>query len=68
MRRTHGSKSKKYAIDPKVAADQRGHGLGVAMEVYTQSDLDQKLEAARRLQEILDSKPEDTSGADPLLQ
>lgn len=68
MRRTHGSQSKKGGIDPKVAADQRGHGLGVAMEVYTQSDLDQKREAARRLQEILDASAEERSGTEALMQ
>jgi hypothetical protein len=30
-------------VDPKVASDQRGHGLGVSLEVYTSSDMDEKL-------------------------
>ena len=33
MRRTNASLSKKAKIDAKVAADQRGHGLGVSLEV-----------------------------------
>jgi integrase len=49
MRRTNASLGHKRGIDPKVAADQRGHGLGVAFEVYVQSDLEQKLEAVRAL-------------------
>lgn len=32
-----------------VAADQRGHGLGVALEVSAQADLEQKLQAVRTL-------------------
>ena len=50
MRRTNASLGHKRGIDPKVAADQRGHGLGVSMDVYTQSDLEQKLAAVRALE------------------
>jgi integrase len=49
MRRTNASLGHKRGIDPKVAADQRGHGVGTALEVYTQADLEQKLEAVTRL-------------------
>jgi len=35
LRKTNASLSKKYGVDPKVASDQRGHGIGVSMEVYT---------------------------------
>jgi integrase len=49
MRRTNASLSHKRGVDPKVAADQRGHGLGVALEVYAQADLEQKLAAVRAL-------------------
>jgi integrase len=49
MRRTNASLSHKGGIDPKVAADQRGHGLGVSLEVYAQADLEQKLQAVRKL-------------------
>ena len=52
MRRTHASLARKIGIDPKVVADQLGHGLGVSLDVYTKSDLEQKAEAAR----ILESK------------
>ncbi len=46
---TYSSQRAKRGIGPKVAADQRCHGLGVSMDVYTQSDLDQKLAAVRAL-------------------
>jgi integrase len=50
LRKTNASLSKKAGVDPKVAADQRGHGLGVSMEVYTSSDLEQKKTALRQLE------------------
>ena len=50
LRRTNASLSKKAKIDAKVSADQRGHGLGVSLEVYTISDLAQKIEAVTRLE------------------
>ena len=49
MRRTQGSRAHKLGIDPKVAADQRGHGVGVAMNYYVQADLEQKLQAMKTL-------------------
>jgi hypothetical protein len=33
LRKTNASLSKKYGVDPKVASDQRRHGIGVSMEV-----------------------------------
>ena len=39
--------------EPKVSADQRGHGLGVSMEVYTISDQQQKREAVRQLESMI---------------
>lgn len=50
LRRTNASLSRKAKIDDKVAADQRGHGLGVSLEVYSVSDLQQKIEAVKRLE------------------
>jgi integrase len=49
MRRTNGSLAHKRGVDPKVAADQRGHGLGIALEVYTQTDLEKKPQAVKKL-------------------
>src|SRR5208282_1418550 len=50
LRKTNASLSKKAGVDPKVASDQRGHGLGVSLEVYTSSDLEQKKEAVKKLE------------------
>jgi hypothetical protein len=50
MRRSNASLGRKARIDDKVAADQRGHGLGVSMDVYASSDLSQKVEAIRQLE------------------
>jgi len=50
LRRTNASLSKKAGIDPKVASDQRGHGIGVSLAVYTDSDLSQKREAVNKLE------------------
>jgi integrase len=50
MRRTHASLSCGAGIDPKVVADQLGHGLGVNLDVYTKSDLQQRSEAVSKLE------------------
>ncbi len=50
LRKTNASLSKKAGVDPKVAADQRGHGVGVSLEVYTNSDMEQKRNALRLLE------------------
>jgi hypothetical protein len=50
LRRTNASLSRKAEIDDKVAADQRGHGLGVSLGVYSISDLQQKIEAGKCLE------------------
>jgi integrase len=50
LRKTNASLSKKYGVDPKVASDQRGHGIGVSMEVYTSSDKEQKRAAVNKLE------------------
>ena len=58
LRRTHASLGGKYGVDPKVAADQRGHGIGVSLDVYTSSDLCQKREAAKKLEAAVLRKPQ----------
>ena len=50
LRKTNASLSSKYGVDPKVASDQRGHGIGVSMDVYTSSDLEQKRAAVNKLE------------------
>jgi integrase len=58
LRKTNGSLSKKVGVDPKIAADQRGHGLGVSLEVYTSSDIDQKRAAVKALEAAVLPKQE----------
>ena len=45
--------SKKHGVDQKVAADQRGHGIGVSLQFYTSSDIEQKREAVRKLDDTV---------------
>jgi integrase len=49
LRRTHASLGHDIHVDPKVAADQRGHGIGVALDVYTQSSIEARRAAAEML-------------------
>jgi integrase len=53
MRRTNSSLMKKSKVDPKVGADQRGHGIGVSLDVYTQSDREEKRVAVNTLEAAL---------------
>jgi uncharacterized small protein (DUF1192 family) len=50
LRRTNATLSRMAMIDDKVAADQRGHGLGESLEVYSISGVQQKIDAAKRLE------------------
>jgi integrase len=56
LRKTNASLSKKAGVDAKVSADQRGHGIGVSLEVYTTSDLEQKRAAINKLEEAVFQK------------
>jgi len=59
LRRTHASLGHDIHVDPKVAADQRGHGIGVALDVYTQSSIEERRGAAEMLAtEILSGETE----------
>jgi integrase len=51
MRSTHASLGHRLKLDPKVTADQRGHGVGVAIEEYTKTSLKDRAVAARKLEE-----------------
>lgn len=63
LRRTNASLSRKANIDDKVSADQRGHGLGVSLAIYAQSDLEQKIAAVGRLEsDVLEGTPADDLG------
>jgi len=53
MRRTHASLSRQAGIDPKLVADQLGHGLGVNLAVYTVAALDQRQRAVQALEATL---------------
>ncbi len=50
LRRTHASLGHEAGIDPKVSADQRGHGIGVALDVYTHSSVETRRGAAEKLE------------------
>jgi len=58
LRKTNASLSKKAGVDPKVASDQRGHGIGVSLEVYTNSDLEQKRAALKKLEAAVLRRPQ----------
>lgn len=53
LRRTHASLGQDAGIDPKVAADQRGHGIGVSLDVYTKSAFAKKMDAANQLEKAV---------------
>jgi integrase len=53
MRRTHASLGHRLKLDPKVTADQRGHGVGVSIEEYTKTTLADRAVAARKLEEAV---------------
>ena len=58
LRRTQASLGHKEGVDPKVAADQRGHAIGVAIDTYTESDLESRWEVVTKLERALaDRKP-----------
>ena len=53
MRRTHASLSRQAGIDPKLVADQLGHGLGVNLDVYTVAALEKRQHAIEVLEASL---------------
>jgi hypothetical protein len=55
MRHTNASLSRKAGIEPKLVADQLGHGLVANLDVYTISDLGQRLESVNLLEQSLAS-------------
>jgi integrase len=56
LRRTQASLGHKEGVDPKVAADQRGHAIGVAIDTYTESDLESRREAVTKLERALTTR------------
>ena len=53
MRRTNSTLMRAAGADAKVSADNRGHGLGVAMDAYTHSTDSQKTEAVGKLEGLI---------------
>jgi integrase len=62
LRRTQASLSHKEGIDPKISADQRGHGIGVALDTYTITDLASRRNAVTVLETALakNARPQQT--------
>jgi integrase len=50
MRRTHSSLMNEKGVNPKLIADQQGHGVDVNLNVYTQSSVESRIEALRTLE------------------
>jgi integrase/5-methylcytosine-specific restriction endonuclease McrA len=64
LRHTNASLMRKVGIDAKVGADQRGHGIGVSLDIYTHSDQAQKSAAVQQLDQAIrerKSTDDDTS-------
>jgi len=53
LRKTNATLMQKYGADAKAGADQRGHGLGVSMAVYTESDIETKRTAVQVLEDAV---------------
>ena len=53
LRRTQASLGHKKGVDPKAAADRRGHAIGVAMDTYTMADLESRRQAVTTLEDAL---------------
>lgn len=51
MRPTHASIGHRLKLDPKVTADQRGHGVGVAIEENTKTSVKDRAAAAKKLEQ-----------------
>ena len=50
MRRTHSCLLDEIGIDAQVRADQMGHGIGVNLDEYTITNLDQLTAATAKLE------------------
>jgi integrase len=53
MRRTHASFAREVGLDPKLVADQLGHGLGVNLDIYTVVALEKRRQAVDVLEASL---------------
>jgi integrase len=50
LRRTHSSLMRELGVDPKVVAAQQGHTLDVNLNVYTQTSVEQRIQAVEELE------------------
>ncbi len=64
---TQASLGHDHGVDPKVAADQRGHTIGVAIDTYTTTDQQSRLEEVTKLENAL-KRSEGNAGAVPALR
>ncbi len=62
LRRTQATLGHNEGIDPKIAADQRGHAIGAAIDIYTQSDLASRRKAVTKLERLLNGSPSPEDG------
>jgi integrase len=53
MRATNASVGHRLKLDPKVTADQRGHGVGVSIDEYTKTSVEDRAAAAKKLEEAV---------------
>ncbi len=53
MRQTNASLGQDAKVDPKVSADQRGHGIGVSLEVHTKTSIQRKAEGAQQSEDAI---------------
>lgn len=56
LRHTNGTLMKAAGADVKISADQRGHGVGVSLDVYTHSPIEDKIAAVDALEKLIETK------------
>lgn len=64
LRKTNATLMTKYGADLKAGADQRGHGVGVSLSVYTESDFGQKNAAVQALEDAINQLEEPPTEAE----
>ena len=50
MRRTHSSLMSERGVDPKLVADQQGHGVDTNLNVYTRTSVESRIKAVEMLE------------------
>jgi integrase len=64
LRRFQTSEGRRAGIDDKVAADQRGHTVGVALSTYARTAVDEKTRALEALESHLYGSRQDSNEGD----